>query len=458
MSDILETVPSELISYVLSFLEAPELVLFGATSHFNRELTSQSALWRGLCQSRWPDQFEEEIRIQDDFGVADPLFWKKHYIQKHLLGLMNTLSWTQISLTQSSLGGVKPTARYAHSGTVYDNKIVYIGGQMAQKHRYNDFFFYDTTTGHFTQPKIKGNPPNISKHTTLEIDGIFYTFGGYDGISQRFELSCFDPVKRQWWTPDTTGDIPLSRSNHASTVHNKKMYIFGGLLQQELELVDSNDMHVLDTTTMVWSSPKVTGDVPEPRCGHKMVTIDDKIYLFGGGNGDNWLNKFNDLHLFDPATNHWTKLTTTGEDVDATTFASVWNVGRFLFVFGGGRIKNRGSVSNEIFAYDTVTRHWTKQILAGNQPTERDDCTTNVVGDVVYLMHGYNSGAIDEFWSIKMSPAFYRNVHGVEPPSRVIKESHSPVMTLSPTLKKMKQKICQLTLSPFGRRNSSSKS
>jgi len=456
MSCILDSVPSELISHVLSFLDAPDLVIFGATSQFMRELASHPMLWRELCQRRWTDQFEDKSRIQDDFGMTDSLFWKKHYIQKSLLDLGSTLNWTPISITQASLGGTKLTARYAHSGTVFDNKIVYIGGQMAQKCRFNDFFYYDTTTGQFTQPKIKGSPPNISKHTTLEIDGTFYMFGGYDGISQRFELSCFDPVKKHWWIPEIKGATPPSRSNHASAVYKNKMYIFGGLLQQDLELVDSNDMHVLDTTTMTWSAPSVTGDVPEPRCGHKMVTIDGKIYLFGGGNGDNWLNKFNDLHVFDPETNVWTRPKTTGVEVDATTFASVWSVGRFMFVFGGGRIKNRGSVSNDIFTYDTTTRHWTKQVITGNVPKERDDCTTNVVGDVIYLMHGYNGGAIDEFWSIKMSPAFYRSIHAEEPPARVLKESYSPMMTLSPTLKKMRQKICQITMSPFQKRHSKS--
>jgi len=422
------------------------------------ELSCSSALWRQLCQQKWPTEFYNINEIQNDFGTEDDFFWKRHYIQKYLLTLQSTLSWTQISLSQSSLGSTKPSARYAHSGTVYDNKIVYIGGQMAQKSRFNDFYFYDTTTGRFTQPKISGSPPNISKHTTMEIDGTFYMFGGYDGISQRFELSAFDPVKRMWYVPQTQGETPPSRSNHASAVVGKKMYIFGGLLQQDKELVDSNDMHVLDTTTMTWSAPQCTGTIPEPRCGHKMVTIDGKIYLFGGGNGDNWANKFNDLHTFDPETNEWSKPTTIGDLVDATTFASVWAVGRFLFVFGGGRITYRGSVSNEVFAYDTVTRCWSKQLVDGKAPTERDDCTTNVVDDVVYMMHGYNSGPIDEFWSIKMCPMFYRSVHGREPMKSVIKESSTPVLTLSPSLRKMKRKICQLTMSPFQWRNSTHKS
>jgi len=453
MNGIFDNLPCEVTSYLLSFLEAQHLAIFCETNKFMMALGSQPMLWRELCARKWPNQFiegESTPRIQKEFG-EDALFWKHYYVQKHLLSLSSSMTWTQISLTQSSLGGVKPSARYAHSGTVFDNKIVYIGGQLQQKKRFNDFFFYDTTTGHFTQPKIKGCPPNISKHTTMEIAGLFYTFGGYDGISERFELSVFDPVKRQWEAPATFGERPLSRSNHSSAVVGPNMYIFGGLLQQEEELIDSDDLHVLNTQTMTWTKLHPSGVLPEARCGHKMVTIDGKIYLFGGGNGDNWAMKFNDLHVYDPETNCWTKPETTGDEVDSTTFSSVWNVGRFLFVFGGGRKTHRGSVSNDIYALDTVTMHWTKQTLTGDAPSERDDCTTNVVGDTVYLMHGYNNGAIDQFWSIRMSSPFFRAVHQQEPPSKVLKESHSPLLSLSPSLRKVKNKICQ-SLSPFSLR------
>jgi len=380
------------------------------------------------------------------------LFWKRYFIQKYLLDTREeTLSWTQISLSSSSVGSQKPTARYAHSGTVVDGKIVYIGGQVAQKHRYNDFYFYDTELGLFSNPKPKGSPPCISKHTALEINGLVYVFGGYDGIQKRFELSIFDPKRMIWETPETFGDKPVSRSNHASALIGDKMYIFGGLLQKEMELIDSNDIYVLNTSNLTWTRIEATGDIPEPRCGHKMVAIEGKLYMFGGGNGDNWSNKFNDLHIFDPQTNVWSLPKTTGCEVDSTTFASVFTIGRFLFVFGGGKLTHRGSVSNEVFVYDTITSHWKKQNVSGKAPEERDDCTTNVVGDVVYLMHGYNSGPIDEFWSIKMECAYYRTVFDEEPPIRTLKESNSPLLTLSPSLKKMKQKI--MNLSPFTKRH-----
>jgi len=424
MSSVYDHIPSEVTSYILSFVEAADLCRVSATCQYLKSISSQAHLWRALCIRQWPEQFpsiEKLGGIRSRYAVHDDSFWKGYFVQKFMIDIREgSFSWTQISLTQASAGGVKLSPRYAHSGTVLDDKITYIGGQMAQKIRYNDIFVYDTTTGRFTQSKILGNVPNISKHTTKEIDGMFYVFGGYDGVSKRFELFQFNPATKQWTSPETKGVSPPSRSNHCSTVVDKRMYIFGGLQREELELVDSNDLYYLDTTTMTWHSPEVTGDIPAPRCGHKMTTIDGKIYLFGGGNGDNWVNKFNDIHVFDPVTNHWTKPTTSGVDVDSTTFSSLWSIGRFLFIFGGGRVSDRNSVSDDVYTLDTVTFHWTKQKIVGPGPMARDDCTTNVVGDVVYFMHGFNAGPVNEFWSMQMSPELYQAVYRAEPPSRVI--------------------------------------
>jgi len=246
------------------------------------------------------------------------------------------------------------------------------------------------------------------------------------------------PDTQQWTAPVTHGTPPPPRSNHCSAVIGKRMYIFGGLQRVDTDLIDSNDIHYLDTVTMTWHTPDVTGDVPPPRCGHKMATVEGKIYLFGGGNGDDWVNKFNDVHVFDPQHEEWSKLTTTGSMVDSTTFACFWNIGRFLFVYGGGRITDRGMVNDLVYAFDTVTRHWTEQKLSGPGPSPRDDCTTNVVGDVVYFMNGYNAGPINEFWSIQMSSGLYRSANReADPPARVITQSQTPVMTLSPSLKRL---------------------
>jgi len=453
MNHTLFDFPLEVISHILSFLDAASLVTVGATSTLMHELALRPSLWRSLYEQQWPEQFcgaqkSDALRLQSPLEPEE-FYWKTYFLQKYLLDIKaDTLSWTQISISQSSLGSTKPSPRYAHSGTVAGDKIVYIGGQRSQTHRYKDLFSYDTTTGQFMQPKVTGVLPVISKHTALAVGSMFYIFGGYDGVSKRHGLYTFDTATNEWSAPVTHGTCPISRSNHCGTVVGKRMYVFGGLLIRGSGLVDSNDIHYLDTETMTWYSPQVTGDLPDPRCGHKMVSIQGKIYLFGGGNGDDWTNKFNDLHMFDPDTNRWTKLTPTGVEVDTTTFASVWTVGRFMFVFGGGKLSNRGSVSNEVYVFDSVSLNWTKQKISGAAPSPRDDCTTNVVGDTIYLMHGYNSGSIDEFWSIKMSGTFYQAVHKRAPPARVIKESSSPMLPLSPLLA-----IGHKIMSPFmGRR------
>lgn len=354
------------------------------------------------------------------------------------------MTWTPVSLNQASAGGVRPSPRYAHSGAVIDDKIIYIGGQLTSKVRFNDIFNYNTSNGRFTQAKVNGNPPNISKHTAVTIKGIIYVFGGYDGLANRFELFRYDPAEQTWTSPVTHGDRPAPRSNHCSAVIDNRMYIFGGLQRVENDLVDSNDLHYMDVDTMTWHTPQVTGDIPLPRCGHKMTTIDGKLYLFGGGNGDGWTRKFNDVHVFDPISNAWTEMKTTGVAADSTTFASVWSFGRFLFVFGGGKFTDTSTVTNEVFTLDTVTCHWTKQSVQGTPPTARDDCTTNILGDTIYLMHGFNSGPIDQFWSIQMSPDFYRAVKGEMPPPKMIKESSSPLLSFSPSIRGLSK-----FLSPF---------
>lgn len=47
---------------------------------------------------------------------------------------------------------------------------------------------------------------------------------------------------------------------------------------------------------MYWRKPIVSGTPPLPSRAHSSTLIDDKIYIFGGGNGDQY---YNSLHVFD---------------------------------------------------------------------------------------------------------------------------------------------------------------
>ena len=73
--------------------------------------------------------------------------------------------------------------------------------------------------------------------------------------------------------------------------------------------VTLGDFFMLDTETFEWTeltAENCAGPFPEGRAGHRMVSIRDKLFLFGGGVWDksrrSWLAKINATHVFDPRT------------------------------------------------------------------------------------------------------------------------------------------------------------
>ena len=50
---------------------------------------------------------------------------------------------------------------------------------------------------------------------------------------------------------------------------------------------------------MTWSKPITTGAVPGVRVGHTCTVVASKLYVFGGGDGNHYLN---DLHILNTGT------------------------------------------------------------------------------------------------------------------------------------------------------------
>ena len=58
-----------------------------------------------------------------------------------------------------------------------------------------------------------------------------------------------------------------------------------------------NSIYVFDIPTRRWSRPTfTTGEVPPPRCAHRTVLYENKIWVFGGRNG---LQVLNDVWTLD---------------------------------------------------------------------------------------------------------------------------------------------------------------
>jgi len=388
------SLPEEMSLRILSFLSAQDVCAIAVTNRDLLRFSRENMLWRKLCKRQgW--------HVPWSIMVEAPKFFdfKQYYSEKHTLLQEGSLRWSERAKTQ----GVAPSKRFKHTSTVVGKHLVFIGGQETDTKRFNDIVFYDTESKSFSQPTIRGDKvPNFSRHSASLVGNRIFIFGGFDGHGTNFHLSIFDPYARMWTNvphSQLRGPSPVSRTNHASAAVGKKMYIFGGNNNNEAGMYQVlDDFWELDTATMAWARPATTGETPTARSGHTLTAIGKKLYLFGGGvwnETEGWVHKYNDLHVLDTETMHWTKPACTGK-VDSSTFPISFSVGRYLFIFGGGSKPNH-CVTNDLYVLDTASFHWISPSCPTNRPQPRDMGTACVVGRNVYLMGGYAGGAVDYF-------------------------------------------------------------
>jgi hypothetical protein len=91
----------------------------------------------------------------------------------------------------------------------------------------------------------------------------------------------------QWTHPEMQGDLPPPCRAHSATLVGRKIVLIGGGENASY----FNSVHVFDIPTRRWSRPTLTSsDVPPPRRAHTTVLYQNKIWVFGGGNGLQALN------------------------------------------------------------------------------------------------------------------------------------------------------------------------
>jgi len=376
---------------ILEQAGADALSCFSQTSENSRRLTTERRLWRKLCKRHgWIVPRSRDANFD----------YKRYYFEKLSLSRPGSLKWVESPQYHGDIIG----KRFKHTATVYNKYIIYIGGQETDEKRFNEIYYFDTETNTFFRPQIHGDTvPNFSRHTSCLIGNMIWVFGGFDGRNRNFELSVFNADTQEWRNIDTSlvkGEAPKSRTNHAAAAVGTKMYIFGGNNTSESGAYQVlGDFHCLDTETLTWSQPAPLGTFPSNRSGHCMAAIGSKVYLFGGGVWSqelSWVHKYNDLHVFDTETGVWSKPETKG-DVQTSTFAIPFTVGRFLFLFGGGS-KPHFVVTNSVYILDTATMEWTEAAMQGDsKPLPRDMGTASVVGGNVYFVGGYAGGAVGYF-------------------------------------------------------------
>eukprot|EP01112_Ceratiomyxa_fruticulosa_P019604 TRINITY_DN645_c0_g2_i1.p1 TRINITY_DN645_c0_g2~~TRINITY_DN645_c0_g2_i1.p1 ORF type:complete len:435 (-),score=42.07 TRINITY_DN645_c0_g2_i1:46-1305(-) len=383
--------PMEVVILILQCVEAKELICVSETCKDLYRMCNYNIVWKRVCKKKWG--------VNKNGPLKKSLkSWKTYYAQKVYLEKSDLCSWFEINPT-----GELPSKRYQHTASVIGKHIYIIGGQELPERRFDEIYRMDTESSEIVRiTPTRGTPPRSARHTSVTIFNKIFMFGGFDGVSQHFGLNVFDVETNEWYVPQSYGDVPLSRTNHASASIGHRMYIFGGMYRNQTEtLIFLNDFYVLDTITMVWTKLNPQGPLPDSRCGHRLVSFGNKLLLFGGGSGEHWDKKYNDVYIYDPQLNVWVKPNIVGS-APVCTFTIPFISGPFLFLFGGQNYSDN-SLTNDLYILDTISWTWAKVIANNNYPTQRDMGTGSVVGNSMYMFGGYCGVAVDNFYMLKIN-------------------------------------------------------
>ena len=117
---------------------------------------------------------------------------------------------------------------------------------------------------------------------------------------------------------------------------NHQVYVFGGMARRSC----CSSLAVLDTTTWTWTHPPTSGDPPPERFGHSGVVWDNKLWVVGGGYGNDLLRSghdYEDVHCLDLVSWQWARVHVKSyapRDCMGRCHASVL-LGSKLVLFGG---------------------------------------------------------------------------------------------------------------------------
>ena len=173
---------------------------------------------------------------------------------------------------------------------------------------------------------------------------------------------------------------PSARIAHAQAVIGRSLWVFGGREGVDMGEGPLNDLHCFDTTTNQWSGailPKVsdlsdastTNIPPPPRSFHKMVSVDHKLYVFGGCGV---VGRLADLHVFDTLESTWTALPLSDKIAGrgGSCFAAVQVRGEPCLLVTMGY---SGQENNDVHIFNINTNQWTEVVAS-----ERESCSERV--------------------------------------------------------------------------------
>lgn len=221
---------------------------------------------------------------------------------------------------------------------------------------------FDLAAGRWAPRGVAGDRPAAGNHHAAEVvNGKLYLFGGF-GREAGGKVQIYDPTTNLWRLGPA---MPFPAGSSASAVIDGKVYLAGGIVGKTTTAVAA----VLDVASGQWS---MIAPMPRPRNHAASGTDGKRLYVFGGrgpGSGDSNVvaNGYNDVQVYDPASNSWTVSDGTPgapmplPQARGGTGKAAWLDGEFWIV-GGETESGVGATKSRTYArvdiYDPVRNSW----------------------------------------------------------------------------------------------------
>lgn len=193
----------------------------------------------------------------------------------------------------------KPRGRYGHliavvSSSATSSRLYLFGGQL-ENDVFNDLYYFELTSfklprarWELVQPLNNFKPPPVTNHSMSIYKNKIYIFGGvYNNEKVCNDLWCFDTLINKWEQVATTGDVPLPVNEHSAVIVGDRLYIYGG---NDFSGAIYDTLYSLDLHSFKWSklSKELSEGGPGPRCGHSMTYIPtlNQLIIMGGDKND----------------------------------------------------------------------------------------------------------------------------------------------------------------------------
>ena len=268
--------------------------------------------------------------------------------------------------------------------------VMFAGGQTADGKSSSVIDVYNVKTGEWSTDQL--SLPRLGVSSAAHGDLLFFagglTYEGQTGSEIVRQVVDIYNVKTGTWT---TANLSQPRIFIASAVAGDKVIFAGG--QDGTE--PSKVVDIYDTTTGMWTTDLLSVARAFDDNDQNSAVACDKAYFVGGmfRNATQFLEDFNTIDIYDPATNTWTT-----DYLPYGVFGhSVAGVDDKLLVAGGISILPEGfDIHNELLIYTCTTSG--NQDITDSNDSWRISIVPNPAGDLLKVSladgDGYETGAL----------------------------------------------------------------